>query len=125
MKMKKIYLASGFFTEETRNKVVEVAFVLRKLGFSVFVPMEHEIPNAWEKPNRQWAKEVFENDIKAINECDEVHYLDFGYQGDCGAAWEVGYAYAKGIPVECYACGRDISLMIANSVRNAVFVEQK
>ncbi|MBQ7977665.1 MAG: hypothetical protein IJ301_03670 [Clostridia bacterium] len=52
----KIYLASGFFTEETRKTVILIAHNLRGAGHKVFVPMEHEIENAWNKPNRQWAK---------------------------------------------------------------------
>ena len=121
----KIYLASGFFTEETRKTVILIAHNLRNAGHEVFVPMEHEIENAWNKPNKQWAKEVFAMDKQAIDECDKVVYLDFGYQGDCGAAWEVGYAYAKGKQITTLAFGENISLMIANSTNIDFCPEQK
>lgn len=109
------YLASGFFTDETRAKVKEVAESYRRTGFTVFVPMEHEIPNAWDMSEEEWAKKVFETDLNAINSARELIYLDFGANGDCGAGWEVGYAYAKGIRVVTFAFGKDISLMVSNS----------
>ena len=61
------------------------------------------------------AKKVFETDLSAINSAKELIYLDFGANGDCGASWEVGYAYAKGIKVTTFALGKDISLMVSNS----------
>ena len=109
------YLASGFFTEETRTKVKEIAESYRRAGFTVFVPMEHEIPNAWNMSEEDWAKKVFEADLNAINSARELIYLNFGANGDCGASWEVGYAYAKNIRVITFAFGKDISLMVSNS----------
>lgn len=108
----KVYLASGFFTPETRAEVERKARILRMQGHEVYVPMEHQLPNAWDLPHERWAREVFKMDLKALDECDKVYYLDFGANGDCGAAWECGYAYAKGKPyvVESYA--KDMSLMI-------------
>lgn len=108
----KIYLSSGFFTPETRAKVEKVARTLRMQDYEVYVPMEHEIPNAWSLSQEDWAKKVFEMDLKALNECDKVVYLDFGANGDCGAAWECGYAYAKGIPYEIICYEEDISIML-------------
>ena len=109
------YLASGFFTDETRKKVKEIAESYRKVGLNVFVPMEHEIPNAWDMSEKDWARKVFETDLNAINSARALVYLDFGASGDCGASWEVGYAYAKGIQVITFAFGKDISLMVSNS----------
>lgn len=115
---KKIYLSSGFFTDETKLKVLEVATVLRKLGCEVFVPMEHQIPNAWDISETQWAFEVFKQDVKAIDECDLMVVLDFGANGDCGTAWEAGYAYAKNIPYIVFTYGDDISLMVWNGAES-------
>ena len=110
--MKKIYLSSGFFTAATREKVEEVAAELRRRGYEVFVPMEHFIEGADTMPPKQWAYEVFLADVKAMDECDSIVSLDFGANGDCGTAWELGYAYAKGIPVDIISYGIDISLMV-------------
>lgn len=108
----KIYLSSGFFTTATRAKVEEVAKELRAKGHEVYVPMGHQVPNAWSMPECDWATEVFKADIEALNNCDKVALLDFGANGDCGAAWEAGYAYAKGIPYEVISYGVDMSIMV-------------
>ena len=112
----KVYLASGFFTKETREEVEFWAKFLRNVGHEVFVPMEHTIHNAWDLTNEEWGKKVFEMDVKAIDECDILFYIDWGYQGDCGAAWEVGYAYAKGKKAICMPKGKTMSLMCANAI---------
>lgn len=118
------YISSGFFTEETREKINSIAKILRSVpGNEVIVPMEFLVPNGENLPHEQWAKEVFDYDVAEINRCDKVIYLDFGADGDCGAAWEVGYAFAKGIPVETYKFGKDISLMIYNSSSTIKFID--
>lgn len=38
---------------------------------------------------------VFANDVVALDHCDIVVMLSFGKENNAGAAWEVGYAYAK------------------------------
>ena len=86
------YIASPFFTDVQRDMVKKVARRLRSLGNDVYVPMEHEIPTAWEKPNAQWAKEVFEEDIKAIDNSDAVIVINWGMNVDTGTAWKCGYA---------------------------------
>lgn len=62
----KIYLASPLFTDYERQKVKEWAARLRGCGREVYVPMEHSIENAWELPNYEWAKKVFDEDVKAM-----------------------------------------------------------
>ena len=96
----KIYLASPLFTEFERENVKAVANYLRSKGHSVYVPMEHSIENAWDYPNHEWAQMVFDEDVKAIRECDEVHCIYYGLYSDSGTAWECGFAYALGKPVE-------------------------
>lgn len=90
------YIASPFFTDVQRDMVRKVARRLRSLGNDVYVPMEHEIPAAWEKPNAQWAKEVFEEDRKAIDNSDAVIVINWGMNVDTGTAWECGYACGIG-----------------------------
>ena len=113
--MERVYLSAGFFTDSTRIAVSEMAKILRvHQDYDVYVPMEYFVPDGENMPNDKWAAEVFKHDVEELDKCDKVVYLDFGASGDCGAAWEVGYAYAKGIPVEVYAYGKDISLMVTN-----------
>lgn len=117
--MSKIYLASPFFTKYERKKVQTVASSLRKIGHEVYVPMEHTIENAWELPNHKWARKVFEEDIKAIQEADEVYCIYYGLYSDSGTAWECGYAYAFGKPVRLIdESNKKVSLMVVNGSKD-------
>ena len=113
----KIYLASPLFTEFERENVKAVANYLRSKGHSVYGPMEHSIENAWDYPNHEWAQMVFDEDVKAIRECDEVHCIYYGLYSDSGTAWECGFAYGIGKTVRqlVYNFGTQIfSLMMIN-----------
>lgn len=115
----KIYLASPLFTDYERQKVKEWAARLRGCGREVYVPMEHSIENAWELPNYEWAKKVFDEDIKAIQEADEVYCIYYGLYSDSGTAWECGFAYALGKPVHLIDESNDeVSLMMVNGAEN-------
>lgn len=115
----KIYLASPLFTEFERENVKAVANYLRAKGHSVYVPMEHSIENAWDYSNADWARMVFEEDVKAIRECDEVHCIYYGLYSDSGTAWECGFAYALGKPVELIdQSNNEVSLMVVNGAKN-------
>lgn len=115
----KIYLASPLFTDYERQKVKEWAARLRGCGREVYVPMEHSIENAWELPNYEWAKKVFDEDIKAIQEADEVYCIYYGLYSDSGTAWECGYAYALGKAVRLIdESNEEVSLMVVNGARN-------
>lgn len=96
MKQMKIYLASPFFNEEERGVYQAVITTLRKKGYDLFVPAEHEITNAWELNNQAWGEAVFGVDVLAINKCDVVIALNWGMYSDSGTAWELGYAFALG-----------------------------
>lgn len=116
--MKKFYIASAMFTESQKDRINKHAKLLRQLGYEVYVPHELEIPNADTLPNSEWACKVFQHDVQAIDECDEVLYFCEGANGDLGSAWECGYAYAKGKVirvVELDTMQRCISLMVAQS----------
>lgn len=118
--MKKIYLASPLFTDYERQKVQSVASILRNMGYEVYVPMEHTIEDAWEMPNHEWAKKVFDEDVKAIQEADEVYCIYYGLYSDSGTAWECGYAYALRKPVRLIdESNEEVSLMMVNGAINA------
>ena len=125
--MKKIYLASPLFTEYERKKVQSVASLLRASGFEVYVPMEHQIEDGWSYPNATWGRMVFEEDVKAIRECDQVVCIYYGLYSDSGTAWECGYAYAKGKPIHQLLYGFDkdkvFSLMMVNGCSSWDFME--
>ena len=112
----KIYVAAPFFNEWERCCMIKTVEKLRELGHEVYAPAEHEVMNAWDKPNRIWAREVFEADVTAINGCDKVVAIYDGLYSDSGTAWEIGYAYAMGKQVEILLTNKAAksSLMIVN-----------
>lgn len=113
--MNKIYLASPLFTEYERKQVRQVANALRADNNEVYVPMEHTVKNAWSMSNADWGKAVFEEDVKAIRECDQVVCIYYGLYSDSGTAWECGFAYGIGKPVILYDAAEDeVSLMVVN-----------
>ena len=126
MKKYDYYLAAPFFNDIERTKVLAVASALREIGHTVYVPMEHKIENAWSISNQEWGRRVFENDVKAINNSSKVIAIitTANWIEDGGTAWEIGYAYGKGIPViGIDMCDNNLnvaSLMILNSLDNAI-----
>ena len=111
----KVYLASPFFNDEENKYYEEMIKMLRDEGHKVFVPKEHEIPNAWDLPNAVWGENVFAVDVLGIQKCDVVVVLNHGMYSDSGTAWECGYAYALGKDVVNVLCGEgNFSLMMLN-----------
>ena len=97
-----IYIAGPFFTDEERAflKIVIESVKETFPNEELFIPMEHFIPNGENLSNNEWAKAVFKMDVEALNKCDRVVAAYLGLRSDTGTAWEIGYAYAKGIPVD-------------------------
>ena len=129
----KIYLASPFFSTEEVVIYRNVINDLRNAGHKVYVPQEHTIENAWDLSNKDWAEQVYLNDIEAIRECEIVMILNFGMYSDSGTAWEAGYEYAMGkksIQVLCGGNNATYSLMMMNgcdkviSLRDVVHFEE-
>lgn len=118
--MAKIYIASALFTKKEKERIDDITKQLRKLGHTVYSPKEFHVPNANEMPNADWAKAVFDIDLKHLDEANVVLYICEGMNGDIGAAWECGYAYAKNKSVVVVETGDSstISLMVAQSARN-------
>ncbi len=111
----KVYLASPFFNDEENKYYEEMIKILRDEGHKIFVPKEHEIPNAWDLPNAIWGESVFAVDILGIQKSDIVVVLNHGMYSDSGTAWECGYAYALGKDVVNVLCGEgNFSLMMLN-----------
>ena len=121
----KYYIASPLFTEYERSRVADVAKLLRHSGHDVYVPMEHQIPGAWDMSNAEWGRRVFEEDVKALDACDIVYVLYYGLYSDSGTAWEQGYAYAKGKSITVFNEGNatEVSLMIVNGQTMALHGE--
>lgn len=116
----KAYLAAPFFKEDELEVYHKVISFLREVKkYELYVPMEHSIPNAWDMSNAEWAKAVFDEDVKAIDKAEIVFVINFGMYSDSGTAWEAGYAYAKNKKVVMIApnfhAEKDYSLMMMNA----------
>ena len=70
--MIKVYLASPFDAERRKDMDNAIDTLRNKCFTEVYAPVEHFIPNAWDYPNHEWGRKVFEADIKAIDEADTV-----------------------------------------------------
>ncbi len=91
----KIYLA-GPCDSENRSLMVSAAKLFRQRKFfNVYCPWELKIENAWDISQEEWAQKVFDNDIKAIDDCDIVIMISLGRESTAGTNWEGGYAFAK------------------------------
>ena len=112
----KIYLASPL-DHDKRQAISFAAGILRDKGFDVYVPVEHQIPNAWDYPNDEWGLMVFQADVNAIMASDAIVLLSYGRASTAGTNWEAGFAFGIGkkvIIVEMLADGEIMSLMVAN-----------
>ena len=96
-----IYIAGPFFTDKERAFLKIVIESVKEIftNEELFIPMEHFIPNGENLSNNEWAEDVFKMDVEALNKCNRVIAAYSGLYSDTGTAWEIGYAYAKGIPV--------------------------
>jgi nucleoside 2-deoxyribosyltransferase len=93
---KNIYLAGPLFSHAERDFNVYLRDKLVEYGFSVFLPQEDGSDDT-EKRLELKQKNIFDKDLKGIDDCDiVVAVLDGGSDVDSGTAWEIGYAYAKG-----------------------------
>ncbi|MBN2110620.1 MAG: nucleoside 2-deoxyribosyltransferase domain-containing protein [Methanosarcinaceae archaeon] len=96
---KQIYLAGPLFSKAERDFNLYLRDRLVEIGFGVFLPQEDGNDTLSGRLEER-RKKIFENDVKGIDESDIVlAVLDGGSDVDSGTAWEMGYAYAKGIPV--------------------------
>ncbi len=85
----KIYVAAPLFTNAEREWNYKIATLLRKHWF-VYLPQEkaNKIP-----------RETFSRNVEQLSDSNIVVAVLDGADADSGTCWEVGYAYAKGIPV--------------------------
>lgn len=95
----RIYQAGPLFSEAEQNWHRALKLRLQGAGHEVIWPFElfgQDEVAAWgaEAPRR-----IMEADKTALDSCDLVVALLDGPMVDDGTAWEIGYAYAKGIPV--------------------------
>ncbi len=91
-----IYLAAPLFTEAERQFNLSLAARLEAAGYKVFLP-QRDAPLG--NMSQGYASRIFGEDLEGLTRADIVVAVCDGIPMDDGAAWEVGYAYGRGIPV--------------------------
>lgn len=91
----KVYIAGKLRSEEERDFLEKVESLCVKLGLETFLP-HRDVGLAKDIGD---VEKIFEGDIiNGFKNCDLVVAVLDGLHVGAGTAWELGYAYAKGIP---------------------------
>jgi len=92
----KVYIAGKLTSESEREKLEELTRIIKKIGFETFLP--HRDIGICEGIDD--VARIFKGDvIDGFKDCSLVVALLDGLHIGAGTAWELGYAYAKGIPI--------------------------
>jgi nucleoside 2-deoxyribosyltransferase len=84
----KIYLAGPLFTTAEREFNTKLAGLLRKAGYDVWLPQEHE-------QHEPTAAGTFLKDVEGLEWAEVVVANMDGPDPDSGTCWECGYSYQK------------------------------
>ncbi|MBS3076671.1 nucleoside 2-deoxyribosyltransferase [Candidatus Pacearchaeota archaeon] len=91
----KVYIAGKVRNEQERADLEEIDALCKSLGFETFLPHR----DAGLARTIEDVERIFEGDIKkGFRDVDLVVAMLDGLHVGAGTAWELGYAYAKGIP---------------------------
>ena len=93
----RVYFAAPLFSEAEQTYNRSVADLLREHFFSVHLPQDCGDSSA--ERSADHTAGIFMENLAALNEADVVVAVIDGADADSGTAWEMGYAYARGIPV--------------------------
>lgn len=90
----KAYIAGPLWDEKDRKELEKLDKLCKSLKIDTFLP--HRDAGIYEKGD---SKPFFKKDSETIDKCKVmIAILDWKNIGS-GTAWEIGYAYAKKIPV--------------------------
>jgi nucleoside 2-deoxyribosyltransferase len=110
----RIYLAGPLFSEAERSWNLKIAEYLRSYAYDVYLPQE--IGDSSASRGVDAHQEIFTQNHAALDESDIIVAVIDGADADSGTAWEIGYAYARGIPV--YAIRTDFRMVGATEQVN-------
>jgi nucleoside 2-deoxyribosyltransferase len=122
IKDKWIYLAGPLFTAAERHFNEALAQYIEQAGFAVYLPQKECL-------GITKANDIFHRCIKGLDNAWCVVAVLDGPDADSGTSFEVGYAYAKGIPVigvrtdfRKSADDGHLNLMLSQSIVTLCFV---
>ena len=95
----KIYQAGPLFSEAEQQWHRQFGQDLQQAGFEVLWPFDLSTQEEIASWGTDAPRRIMEQDRLALESCDVVVALLDGAQVDDGTAWEIGYAFARGIPV--------------------------
>lgn len=91
----KVYIAGKVRTESEREDLEKIDKLCKSLGLTTFLP-HRDVGLA---SGMDDVKKIFEGDIKeGFRDVELIIALLDGLHVGAGTAWELGYAYANGIP---------------------------
>jgi len=91
----KCYIAGPLCNPHERDFLEKIDKICRKMGIETFLP--HRDCGLWKEGKD--VKEIALGDLKGFEDCDFLIANLNGFNVGAGTAWEMGYAYAKKIPV--------------------------
>ncbi len=91
----KVYIAGPLCSEEERKFLEKIDIMCRKLKIKTFLPHR----DCGLLKDIKDAEKIAIEDIKGFENCDILLANLNGFNIGAGTAWEMGYAYAKKIPV--------------------------
>lgn len=115
----KIYFAGpNVFHPHVKKMETEIIALGKELGFTALIPGDSEIN--WDNPDKKGiAREIFDINLHHLNSCDGVIANVTPFRGACvddGTAWEIGYAYARRVPIVTYGTGPQTTGDVIESV---------
>ena len=113
-----VYISGPFFNKKERTNM-EILKNYLKTNYpdnSYYFPMDFKVPDAYDLPNKDWAKTIFEEDMLKLKHTDLVIVVYYGQYSDSGTAFEVGYALSKKISIYVLVVDKQEtqSLMVLN-----------
>lgn len=95
----RIYFAAALFTQMERkwNRMLATALEDAMPGLEVILPQDFK-PAGRYNDDKQYGA-LFRMCVEGMDSSDAVVAMVEGAEMDSGTAWEMGYAYAKGMPV--------------------------
>ena len=116
----KVYIAGNLSTKRDREFLEEIDKVCKKFELETFLP--HRDVGLWEDVEN--VKTIAKKDIDAFKDCKLLIANLNGFYPGAGTAFEIGYAYAKKIPIIAIKTDRkikdsieEISAIIVGSIK--------
>ena len=123
----KVYIAGSLFSESDRKFLERIDEICKNHGLKTFLP--HRDCGLWR--NKKDVKKIAKCDLDGFKDCSFLIANLNGFNVGAGTSWEMGYAYAKGIPIIAIKTDRkvedsieEISAIIAGTTKIVESLEE-